>query len=182
MIDAKELVYAVDESNHPIESVERKLAHATGIWHRVSHILVFNSTGEILCSQRSMKKDNDSGKWECLFGGHIAPGSKPVEGAVRELREEIGIDAKVEELEFFQVHKYQSVDGLNREFQYVYLLLWDGPEDKLVKEPDEVEQLKWRPIVEVNRILEPPTDWVNVGYEQAALTYMQESVKGRGKE
>jgi 8-oxo-dGTP pyrophosphatase MutT (NUDIX family) len=177
MIDARELVFAVDERDRPVEPVERKLAHGTGVWHRVAHILVYRGDGRVLCAQRSMKKDLSPGKWECIFGGHLAPGQEALAGAVMELGEETGISVSPEEMVEFKVHKYASVDGRNREFQYVYVLRWTGADNELVPEADEVEQLAWRLADEVKKLVTPPTDWVCLGYEAEALEF----IKGRLK-
>jgi isopentenyldiphosphate isomerase len=94
MINASELVFVVDDENRPAESVERKLAHATGVWHRVAHILVYGGDGRVLCARRSLKKDLSPGMWECIFGGHLAPGQEAANGAVAELEEETGISSQ----------------------------------------------------------------------------------------
>jgi isopentenyldiphosphate isomerase len=173
MIDPHELVLTVDDHDRPIKPVERKAVHSTGAWHRVAHILVYRGDGQVLCARRSLKKDLSPGKWECIFGGHLAPGQEVVTGAVMELGEETGIRVSEQDMAFFKVHKYSAEDGRNREFQYVYVLRWDGADNELVPEADEVEQLAWRTVDEVKKLVTPPTDWVRLGYEAEALEFIR---------
>jgi hypothetical protein len=56
------------------------------------------------------------------------------------------------------------------------LLRWDGRDEELMPEADEVEQLAWRPIDEVKQKVTPPTDWVCLGYEVGALEFVRERI------
>lgn len=40
----------------PIGSELRTKVHATGLWHRSTHVLVFNKAGELLIQKRSERK------------------------------------------------------------------------------------------------------------------------------
>lgn len=52
--------------------------------------IIANDTGRILMLQRALSDDDPaSGKWE-FPGGHLEPGETPVQGAMREWREETG--------------------------------------------------------------------------------------------
>lgn len=62
--------------------------HAAGI------LLIAQDTGRILLAQRSPLVDRP-GLW-ALPGGGVEPGESPHEGALRELREEVGWDGPVE--------------------------------------------------------------------------------------
>lgn len=72
MINSEELLFCVDDNNNPIEPLPRKFVHANSVWHRVSHIYVVNTQNkQILCQQRSLKKDALPGIQEAYFGGHV---------------------------------------------------------------------------------------------------------------
>jgi 8-oxo-dGTP pyrophosphatase MutT (NUDIX family)/GNAT superfamily N-acetyltransferase len=53
--------------------------------------VVARDTGRVLLLQRSNDDETDpaAGKWECP-GGHLDPGESPIEGAIREWKEELG--------------------------------------------------------------------------------------------
>lgn len=56
----------------------------------VVHVCIFNSAGELLLQQRSMKKDAFPGFWDLSAAGGVAAGETGRQGAEREVREELG--------------------------------------------------------------------------------------------
>ena len=68
----------------------RREVHATGLWHRAVHILVFDGTGRVLLQKRSMLKDLSPGLWDSSCSGHLDAGEDYDAAAIRELAEEIG--------------------------------------------------------------------------------------------
>ena len=69
----------------------RSLIHKDGDWHRASHVWIINSNNELLISLRSLTKDIFPGYWTMSAGGHVNAGEDSLDGAVRELEEEIGL-------------------------------------------------------------------------------------------
>ncbi len=63
----------------------------------VARVIVQNSANEVLILKRSEGFSNP-GKYD-LPGGKIDPGEQPIDGAIRELFEETGIKARVEDLQ-----------------------------------------------------------------------------------
>lgn len=139
MINNQELLFCVDENNNPIDPKPRNLVHATGIWHRTSHIWIVNDKNEILCQRRSLLKDKAPGLWEGFFGGHIPPQFSYLDHALKELEEEVGLKVSKQDLEEAFVYKLDR----GCEFVGVFILNWSGDETKLKLEPDEVDQVKW---------------------------------------
>ena len=105
MIDPKELLFTVDDENNPIQPEARDLVHSKGIWHRTSHIWIVNDDGAVLCQQRSLSKDSNPGLWEPFFGGHLPPNTSYEQGAVDELKEELGISINKSDLALFSIYK-----------------------------------------------------------------------------
>lgn len=60
-----------------------------GDYHLVVHVWIVNSDGLILVSQRHPSKPFGN-LWECV-GGSVLAGESSLEGALREVNEEIGI-------------------------------------------------------------------------------------------
>lgn len=71
---ANEMFFVVDEDDNPLPALPRRLVHDHGVWHRVAHIWILNTAGQILCQQRSLMKELNPGTWEPFFGGHLRPG------------------------------------------------------------------------------------------------------------
>jgi mutator protein MutT len=69
----------------------------------ITHCWIINSNGEILLTQRSEKMERN-GKWEETHGA-IKTGETSIEGMKRELKEELGIDVKTEELKIIKTYK-----------------------------------------------------------------------------
>lgn len=62
---------------------------AEGDFHIVVHVWIRNNKGEILLTKRHQDKTHPN-LWECT-GGSILVGEDSIEGALREVKEEIGI-------------------------------------------------------------------------------------------
>ena len=90
-----EFVDIVDEYGNPTgETVERAKAHSEGIRHRTAHVWIIRRNGkqtEVLLQKRSLKKDSFPGQFDTSSAGHIQAGDEPLDSALRELREELGL-------------------------------------------------------------------------------------------
>ncbi len=78
---------------------QRSEAHAKGICHRTAHIWIAkqeNGRYKVLLQKRSMDKDSFPGRYDTSSAGHIQAGDEPMESALRELGEELGINAQNE--------------------------------------------------------------------------------------
>ena len=64
-----------------------------GLYHLVSEILVRHTDGDYLLMQRDFRKPNYGGYFEATAGGSALKGEDALTCAIRELREETGIDA-----------------------------------------------------------------------------------------
>ena len=86
-----------------------------GRFHKVVHIWIQNSRGELLMQKRSDKVDNCPGIW-ATTGGSVQAGEEPLPTAVRELSEELGITVLPEELRYCLTVRRKDA------FCYIYLL------------------------------------------------------------
>ncbi|MBR3318895.1 NUDIX domain-containing protein [Candidatus Saccharibacteria bacterium] len=77
------------------------------------------------------------GFYDASTGGHIDEGEDPLTAALREAREEIGMDLNPEELRL--VCSYAT----DRKYITVYLSDRTGKNDELKLNPEEVEQVEW---------------------------------------
>ncbi len=85
------------------DTVERSEAHAKGICHRTAHIWIAkqeNGRYKVLLQKRAMNKDSFPGRYDTSSAGHIQAGDEPLESALRELGEELGIKAEASDLDF----------------------------------------------------------------------------------
>jgi isopentenyldiphosphate isomerase len=64
--------------------------------HHVAHVVVLHpETGAMLLQKRSKDKFIQPGKWDTAVGGHLDCGESFEDGALRELREELGVTGEV---------------------------------------------------------------------------------------
>lgn len=149
----------VDEKGSPTgETVERSVAHAEGIRHRTAHVWVIRgkeSGYDILLQKRSKEKESFPGMYDTSSAGHIPAGEEPLSSALRELQEELGITAKVEELEYAGtfLSQYEKV-FYGKPFRdnevtrvYVYSKAVNIVDLKL--QESEVEEVRWFDLGEV---------------------------------
>jgi len=131
-----------------VEDKTRKLKNRKGHWIPVVAGFL-KKDGKILVGQRP---ENNSlpGQWE-FPGGKIEPGETPEFALVRELQEELGIDAEVGELKLACTHSYGDVGIL---ILFYEILFWKGEpkaQHHMMLEWIHPEELKHRNIPEANR-------------------------------
>ena len=103
-------------------------------------VVIYNQWRQVLCSLRSPEKKVLPNTWECPGGSALA-GETSRQGAVRELREETGIAASPEELQFILRVQGRFSDG--GELLDLYALRWDFPSSEVVLQPGETVDARW---------------------------------------
>lgn len=153
-----EFIDIVDENNIPLNiTKERSLVHRDGDWHNTVHIYVLNDKNEFLVHLRAQFKDLYPNCWDTRFGGHILAGDTIEKTAVREIKEEIGLNVKYEDLVKGTTYKY---DGkTNREFNNVYYYAF-RKNDVIKFNDNEVVEVKWMAYNEIIKSLQDnPKIW-----------------------
>ena len=133
----EELLNIFDENNQSLGFTKpRKEVHQTlQYWHRAVHLWIINSDKKILCHQRSKTVDADPGKWQSFFGGHLQAGQDYITSATQELKEELGLDVKPDQLVPIHIRKSQRAKHNSQ----VYVLRWDGDINDLQIDKNEIE-------------------------------------------
>jgi len=140
---ADELIDIFDENNQHVGTAMKHKAHKEGLWHRTAHIWIYNKKGDILLQLRSKTKDSHPNLWDISAAGHIAAGEDMHTGALRETQEELGLNIKQLDLWRIQQNHTQLPHMDNREFQYIYLLEWNGKIEDLDLQEEEVSGIKF---------------------------------------
>ena len=154
-----EIFDIVDENGIPTgETVQRTVAHDKGIRHRTAHIWIVRNTDngcEVLLQQRSYNKDSFPGRYDTSSAGHIRAGDEPLDSALRELGEELGIKAEPAALTYigkFPIQYEREFFGKPfRDCEVAFVYLYTEPVDinALTLQADEGESVKWFAIDEV---------------------------------
>lgn len=121
--DPEEWFDLVDESGRPVGRARRRECHGNPtLIHPAVHVFVFGSDGRLFLQRRSPAKDIQPGRWDTSVGGHLRPGEAPDDGARREMREELGIEAP---LRFSHAYVWRS--DVETEYVRAYVARHDGP-------------------------------------------------------
>jgi isopentenyl-diphosphate Delta-isomerase len=153
---ADELIDICDENNNLLNIQKMKSeAHKDGLWHRSSHIWIYNSNGEIILQLRAKEKPLHPDTWDVSAAGHIGAGEDIVTSALREVEEEIGLKLKKEDLDFWIIRKHESLfrDIKNNEFYYVYFFKFDGDINQLKLQKEEVQKIEFLSIDKIEKEL-----------------------------
>ncbi len=132
------------ETGAPTDGVVWKSeAHRRGLWHRCIHCWIFGvGAGEpyLLVQRRAAGKDTWPGYLDLTAGGHLAAGEEPLDG-LREVEEELGLRVDPGRLVPLGTRRTEQKipEGVDREFQDVFLIRDDTPPGDLRLQREEVE-------------------------------------------
>ena len=148
-----EFLDIVDENGVPTGAViDRETAHRDGIRHRTAHVWLARKRDgkpELLLQKRSRNKDSHPGCYDISSAGHIPAGEDYVPSALRELKEELGLSARPDELLDCGLRRFQLQASFHgRPFRddqvsRVFLLWRDAEPDALILQTSEVESVRW---------------------------------------
>jgi isopentenyl-diphosphate Delta-isomerase len=127
----------VNERDEVVGSRPRSEVHRLGLMHRATHVLVFNSKGDVLLQKRSMTKDRQPGLWDSSASGHVDTGEDYDTCAVRELYEEIGLRLPTPPQRLFKLPPSEETD---QEHVWVYRCRSEGP---FTLNPEELDGAEW---------------------------------------
>ena len=96
---AKEYFDVLDENGNKTGEIKlRTEVHRDGDWHKAVHIWVLNNKREILLQRRCTNKDSFPNMLDTSCAGHLSAGDDALQGALRELEEELDFKIEKEEL------------------------------------------------------------------------------------
>ncbi len=135
-----------------------------GCYHLVVHVWIRNSKGEYLISQRSANRPNLPLMWETV-GGSVLKGETSLQGAIREVKEEVGIDiiGTKNNLVFSQMRKVINGKKFN-DILDVWVFEYNGEVQLDNATTDEVEQTKWLTVDEIKVLYETGQLVSTLGY------------------
>jgi 8-oxo-dGTP pyrophosphatase MutT (NUDIX family) len=170
--DAGELFDLVDPEGRPLGRTKpRGLVHRDGDWHRSLHLWVIldvirdgvpqrelpgvvePATPLVLFQRRSLQKDTQPGALDLAVAGHLGAG-ETVEDALREAREEIGLDVGPTEVTRLGVRRraHERPGVRDREIQEVFVTVARRALASFTPDADEVSALLTLPLPEAIRL------------------------------
>lgn len=152
-----EIFDVVDENDEVLRQATRSMVHMENLLHRAVHVLVFNKKKEVLLQKRSVLKDNFPGCWDSSAAGHLESGESYDDCAVRELKEELGVDAEVQ-----HIGQIKPCENTGWEHIGLYVARYDGA----LRFPcSEVEHAVWFGMDQLN-------EWISARPEVFATGFL----------
>ena len=110
------------------------------------HAWILNSKGEFLIQKRNEKLKKNPGKW-AFTGGAVITNESSLNGAIREVKEELGIDVFDDEIEYLLSFKRE------KGFVDVWLIKKDILIEEIVLQKEEVSEVKWVNLKELKELM-----------------------------
>lgn len=123
----------------------KSIIHSTGLYHATVHIWFYTAEGNILLQQRAASKAIYPLLWDVSVAGHLNAGESFKSGAIREIKEEIGLLVTENDLIKIGVFtSFQRYDSgiIDNEFHHVFIAELKAGLAELVSQKEEVEALK----------------------------------------
>ena len=108
-------------------------------------VYIQNSKGQFLIQKRSLEKN---GKYAST-GGHAKSGETGLQGMVTEIKEEIGLDVKPEELELIHTGR----EDKEQVFFDLFFLKKDIDIKNLTLQKEEVDSVEWLSVDEIDALI-----------------------------
>ena len=141
-----ELAEIYDNKRRPLNKTSERYSMNKGEYALVVHVWIMNKKGELLLQKRSENKKVYPGKWSVTGGGNEL-NETTLQTAIRECKEEIGIDLDVDKLELMLTVKREKV------FVDVWLLKQDIDINSIIMQKDEVAEVRWVTLEEIRNMI-----------------------------
>ena len=123
-------------------------------YHLVVHVWIRNSKGKYLISQRSVNRPTYPLMWECV-GGSVVKGEDSLQGAIREAKEEVGVDLEPDKGQVLFTKVRKIIEGkIINDIVDVWLFDYDGVVDLNNATTDEVAQVAWMDREQIKELFE----------------------------
>lgn len=121
----------------------------------ISRVNLVNGKGQYLLQKRAEHMDAWPGCWDHSGAGHVDAGETPEEAAYRELAEEIGVTNVVltHQRELYHDNSPEADGSVNRMYSHIYTGLFNGNIKSLRLDPDEVSEVRWFSVAEINHMI-----------------------------
>ena len=153
--------------------------HRKGLFHSTVHVWIFTEEGNILIQKRSKKKELNPGIWDVSVAGHIKFNENIKKAAKRETLEETGININTEDL--LKIGVYRSINihptAIDKEFFHTYLLKIDKNSINLDFKNNEVDDLKFISIEEMESLIKEENNKIFIGKNRKYYSDVLKSIK-----
>ena len=147
--------------------------------HSTVHVWIFTEEGNILIQKRSKKKELNPGVWDVSVAGHIKFNENIKKAAKRETLEETGININTKYL--LKIGVYRSINihptAIDKEFFHTYILKIDKNSINLDYKNNEVDDLKFISIEEMESLIKKENNKIFIGKNRKYYSDVLKSIK-----
>lgn len=144
---------------------ERGKPMAEGDYHLVVHIWIFNDKDEFLIQKRQPWKIGFPNMWDCAAAGSAIVNDSSKDAAVREVKEELGIDLNIENGELlFTINFSEGFDD-------IWLVRQNVSIDELKLQYEEVDDAKWASKAEIKEMINS-NEFIDFSYIDKIFEYV----------
>jgi len=137
-----EYVVLVDDGGETIGYELKSRVHNNNTrLHKAFSVFLFDSAGHVMLQQRSAKKKTWPLVWSNSCCGHLLPGETVEQAARRRLKEELGIDNVRLAIVIPDFRYFAQMNGVAE--SEICPVLIGYSDDKVIPNPDEVQEIKW---------------------------------------
>jgi len=148
MVQKSKEVVLVNEKDEMIGTMEKMAAHQSPHLHRAFSVFLFDDKNRMLLQQRAFSKYHSGGLWTNTCCSHPLPDEEVMVAATRRLKEELGMEAKLEKAFHFT---YQaSFDNGLFEHEFDHVFIGKVQSDSIHPDPNEVAGFCFKTIDEIN--------------------------------
>ena len=155
----------VNEKDEETGSMQKMEVHQRGLLHRAFSVFLFDKQGRMLLQQRAEGKYHGAGLWTNACCSHPYPGENVAQGALRRLKEELGIQTELEKIFEFIYRAEVENNLVEHEFDHVFAGYFEGD---LVPDPGEVMSTRYQEIDQIEEELqkfpERFTTWFRIAF------------------
>ena len=153
--------------------------HRKGLFHSTVHVWIFTEEGNILIQKRSKKKELNPGVWDVSVAGHIKFNENIKKAAKRETLEETGVTINTKDL--LKIGVYRSINihptAIDKEFFHTYILKIDKNSINLDFKNNEVDDLKFISIEEMESLIKEENNKIFIGKNRKYYSDVLKSIK-----
>ena len=153
--------------------------HRKGLFHSTVHVWIFTEDGNILIQKRSKKKELNPGVWDVSVAGHVKFNENIKKAAKRETLEETGININTKDL--LKIGVYRSINihptAIDKEFFHTYILKIDKNSINLDFKNNEVDDLKFISIEEMESLIKEENNKIFIGKNRKYYSDVLKSIK-----
>ena len=137
----------VNEADEVIGQAEHNEVYEKKLAHRICHILIFNDEGKMALQLRSRHKKFCPNHWVTAVGGHVQAGESYEQAALREMKEEVGVQIPVT---FLRKDRYDHPVLNIIKFLGTFTAKYNGPFEV---NPEEVDTVEFFSLDEIKKMI-----------------------------